>query len=67
MKTQLVIQTEGSVGEYYISEDENLTMKREKDFKDYWVLRDRGRYVSHDQYRNDLAERNNIELVYPGY
>jgi hypothetical protein len=33
-------------------------------FGNRWVLRDRlGQYVDHDQYRTDLAERNNITLL----
>lgn len=27
-----------------------------------WVLRRKGVYVDHDQYRNDVAERNKCEL-----
>lgn len=33
-------------------------------FGNRWVLRDRlGQHVDHDQYRTDLAERNNITLL----
>lgn len=49
----------------------NASLKREhglspngNPFAGVWVLRgDGGAYIDHDQYRNDLIERNNITLV----
>ena len=45
------------------------TLKREEGespngspFRRRWVLRFRGDYIDHDQYRNDLAERQGLNL-----
>ncbi len=50
--------------------DCGLTMRREKgkapngsNFNNFWVLRKNGQYIDHDQFRNDLAERNNCKTV----
>jgi hypothetical protein len=55
--------------EHYVSEDGSV-IQREYGMSPNgsllngkWVLRNSaGKYVDHDQYRNDLAERNNISL-----
>lgn len=50
---------------------DGFSMRREKGkspngipFNNKWVLRDnKGKYIDHEQYRNDLAKRNGIKLV----
>ena len=59
-----------SMAENYVGE--GFSMRRDKKgktpngnpFNNRWVLRDcSGKYIDHDQSRNDLAERNEIKLV----
>ena len=60
-----------SIAENYVGE--GFAMRREKGkapngihFNNRWVLRDcSGKYLDHDQYRNDLAERNEMKCVRP--
>ncbi len=56
--------------ECYLNPLKGYSMRRESGktpngnrFANRWVLRQFGRYVDHDQYRFDLAGRNNIELL----
>lgn len=48
----------------------NASLKREhglspngNPFAGFWVLRNGGAYIDHDQYRNDLIERNDITII----
>jgi len=69
-ETILTCVGRGSHDEHYGGPN-GLQMKREYEgvtpngnpFGGRWVLRRDGEYIDVDQYRNDLAERNNIELV----
>ena len=59
-----------SIGDPYTSDD-GWTMAREEgltpngnQLNNRWVLRDNtGKFIDFDQYRHDLAERNNCEIV----
>lgn len=70
MKIEKVYFRSVNHGNEYKSE-EGCTVKREygktpngNDFNGNWVYRDiKGTLIDFDQYRNDLAERNNIELM----
>lgn len=43
---------------------QGVTVEREEEFDRLWVLRDSsGKFIDKDQYRYDLAERNNIRLL----
>lgn len=56
-------QPNSSMGEMYFFQDMETShikysMRREKEYGDFWVIRDeKGEYIDHDQYRNDLFEQ----------
>ena len=47
----------------YTKAADGRTLSREKEYNTNWVLRDaEGLVIDHDRYRNDLAERHNLNL-----
>jgi hypothetical protein len=61
---------EKATNEHYISKDKEFVIRRENGktpngnlLNNKWVLRNKdGKFIDFDQYRNDLAERNNMKL-----